>query len=411
MTDFVSLGVLTHYVPVEKVEEVLRETGRQSQRQRQLPARVMVYYILALALYMEVSYGEVLRCLLEGLEWLGLPVQGYRRTTPAAISQARRRLGSEPLKRLYEELAGPVAQEKTQGTWYGRWRLVSIDGSCLDMADTQANEGYFGRPASPRGGKSGFPQLRFVVLAEIGTHVLFAARVGSYSTSEYELAQGVMGRLEPGMLCLSDRGFYGYELWQQASQTGSDLLWRVQKILRLPVRQVLSDGSYLSQVYSSETARRHDQGLWVRVIEYRLAGIDDGEPVYRLITTILDEKAAPAEELANLYHERWEIETTLDELKTHLLGRQIVLRSKTPELVLQEFYGLLLTHYAVRCVMHEAALKGGVDPDEVSFVHSVRVVKRKLPALVAAPPSAEVMASPSHLRGTSGGTSQLQPRP
>lgn len=382
-TDFVSLGMLSKYVPAQKVDEVLRETGRQSQRHRQLPAQVMVYYVLALALYMEVSYGEVLRCLLEGLEWLGFPTQAWRQTGRSSISQARQRLGPDPLRRLYEDLAGPIAEPETQGAWYRGWRVVSLDGSHLDIADTQANEAHFGRPASPRGGRSGFPQMRFVVLAETGTHVLFGAQAGGYRTSEYELAHKVITRLQPGMLCLADRGFYGYELWQKATQTGADLLWRVQKSLRLPVLKVLSDGSYLSQIYASEKARRHNQGLWVRIIKYRIEGVDE---IYRLITTLLDHESAPAEELAKLYHERWEIENAFDELKTHLRGRQVVLRSKTPSLVEQEFYGLLLTHYALRRVMHEAALKGRADPDDISFVHTIRVIRRKLPLLVSSPP-------------------------
>jgi hypothetical protein len=382
-TDFVSLGMLSKYVPAKKVEEVLRETGRQSQRHRQLPAQVMVYYVLALALYMEVSYGEVLRCLLEGLEWLGFSTQGLRQTGRSSISQARQRLGPEPLRRLYEDLAGPIAEPETQGAWYRRWRVVSLDGSSLDVADTEANEAHFGRPASPRGGRSGFPQMRFVVLAETGTHVLFGAQAGGYRTSEYELAHKVIFRLQAGMLCLADRGFYGYELWQKATQTGADLLWRVQKSLRLPVLKALPDGSSLSQLYASEKERRRNQGLWVRVIEYRIEGVDE---TYRLITTLLDPESAPAEELAKLYHERWEIENAFDELKTHLRGRQVVLRSKMPSLVEQEFYGLLLTHYALRRVMHEAALKGKTDPDEVSFVHTIRVIRRKLPLLVSSPP-------------------------
>jgi|SRR5690349_175182 len=382
-TDFVSLGVLGKYVPIEKIEEVLRETGRQSQRHRQLPASLMVYYVLALALYMEVSYGEVLRCLLEGLEWLGFSTRGLRQTGRSSISQARQRLGPEPLRRLYEDLAVPIAEPETQGAWYRHWRLVSLDGSSLDAADTEANVAYFGRPASPRGGQSGFPQMRFVVLAETGTHVLFGAKLGTYRTSEYELAQQVICRLQPGMLCLADRGFYGYELWQKTLETGADLLWRVQKTLRLPVFHALPDGSYLSQLYASKKERLCNQGLCVRVIEYQIEGIDER---YRLITTLLDPEAAPAGELAKLYHERWEIETAFDELKTHLRGRQVVLRSKTPGLVEQEFYGLLLTHFALRRLMHEAALKGRADPDEVSFVHTIRVVRRKLPLVVSSPP-------------------------
>lgn len=393
VTDYISLGAVAGKVPMERVQEVLKREGRQSQRQRQLPAHVMVYYVIALALYMEVSYGEVLRCLVEGLEWIGLPVQRIRRTGPSGISQARSRLGVAPLKRLYEELVEPVAVEQTRGAWYRGWRLISLDGSTFDVADEKVNDEAFGRPGAARG-VSGFPQLRFVSLVECGTHVLFGAQQGPYRTSEIELARSVLGRLRPGMLCLADRNFYSFALWSQAAATGAELVWRMKANAVLPCVERLEDGSYLSKIYPSEKDRRHDRhALWVRVIEYRLEGLPDAEPLYRLLTTILLPNVAPARELAALYHERWEIETSLDELKTHLRGRRIVLRSKTPELVRQEFYGLLLAHYAVRGLMHEAALQAELDPDELSFVHAVRVIKRKILTAGSFPPSGESVPS------------------
>lgn len=411
LADLIGVGVLTKYVPPERVDQVLTDTDRQSQRQRQLPARLMVYYVLALALYMEVSYGEVLRCLVEGLEWLGSPIHRLRCSARSSISQARQRLGSEPLKRLYETEVGPIATETTRGAWYRRWKLVSLDGSTLDVADTVDNEATFGRPDGGRG-KSGFPQLRFVTLVENGTHVLFGAQVEGYKAAEPTLARQVISELWPDMLCLADRGFFGYALWQEATQTGAALLWRVKKDLRLPIRQRLDDGSYLSQIYASEKDRRHDRnGLWVRVIEYRLEGIPGAEPLYRLVSNILEPSAAPATELAALYHERWEIENALDELKTHLRGPRIVLRSKTPELVRQEFYGLLLAHYAVRSLMHEAALKGKADPDELSFVHAVRVVKRKLLSVLSVPPSGSPEGSRRRAHRDPGSPGRLQSRP
>ena len=202
--------------------------------------------------------------------------------------------------------------------------------------------------------------------------------------------QEVLKALEPGMLCLADRNFLGYELWNQAQATGADLLWRGKKNLRLEREKIFPDGSYRSRIYPSDRDRRKKtKGIPVRVIEYRLEGVPDTEPLYRLVTTILDPKKAPAEQLAALYHERWEIETAFDELKTHLRGAQIVLRSKTPNLVKQEFYGLLMAHFAIRGLMHEAALKAGEEPDRLSFIHAVRVVRRKLPFYGAIPPSAE----------------------
>jgi hypothetical protein len=393
VTDYISLGAVAGKVPIERVQDVLRREGRQSQRQRQLPAHVMVYYVIALALYMEVSYGEVLRCLLEGLEWIGLPVERIRRTGPSGISQARSRLGVEPLKRLYDEVVEPIAVEQTRGAWYRGWRLVSLDGSTLDVADEKVNDEAFGRPGAARGA-SGYPQVRFAALVECGTHVLFGAQEGPYGTSEIELARSVLKRLRPGMLCLADRNFYSFALWRQAAATGAELVWRMKRNAVLPCVERLEDGSYLSKIYPSDKDRRKDRhAVLVRVIEYRLEGLPDAEPLYRLLTTILSPTVAPARELAALYHERWEIETSLDELKTHLRGRRIVLRSKTPELVRQEFYGLLLAHYAVRGLMHEAALQAELDPDELSFVHAVRVIKRKILTAGSFPPSGEPVPS------------------
>src|SRR6266568_2483045 len=227
-------------------------------------------------------------------------------------------------------------------------------------------------------------------LVENGTHVLFGTRMSGYGDGEITLAHKVLPSLKKGMLCLADRNFFGFDLWKKARATGADLLWRVKKNLRLPREKRLSDGSYLSTIYRSDKDRRRgSNGIRVRVIEYTLEGVAGAEPIYRLVTSILDPGQAPAQELAALYHERWEIETSLDELKTHLRGSKIVLRSKTPDLVRQEFYGLMMTHFAVRGLMHEAALKAREDPDRLSFLHAVRVVRRKLSHFVAIPPSAE----------------------
>lgn len=389
ITDYISLGVITKFFPLEKVRGILTETKRASVRERDLPAHIVVYYVIALALYMRSSYREVLRCLLEGVQWLLDPSATVKVAGKSGISQARSRLGAEPLRRLYADLVGPIAEKRTKGAWYRDWRLVSLDGSWLDVADTQENQKAFGRPGASRG-ESAFPKIRFVALLENGTHVLWAAQPGPFATDELTLAREVVSALRPGMLCLADRFFPGYDLWQRAANTGADLLWRVRQSARLDVDQRLPDGSYLSRIYASTSDRRNRRnGIVVRVIDYRLDNVPGAEPVYRLITTILDPKQAPAKELAALYHERWEIETSLDELKTHLRGAQIVLRSKTPELVEQEFWGLLLAHFAIRGLMHEAALKADEDPDRLSFLHSVRVVQRRMARYAALPPSAQ----------------------
>jgi hypothetical protein len=367
---------------------VLAATGKASQRERDLPAHVVVYYAIALALYMQSSYREVLRCLLEGVQWLLDPSVTLKVAGNSGISQARTRLGWEPLAQLHDAVVKPIAVAATKGAWYRGLRLVSVDGSTLEVADETANDAAFGRPAASRG-VSAFPQLRFVSLVENGTHVLFGTRLGRYTTGEITLAKAVLSALCKGMLCLADRNFFGFTLWVQARSTGADLLWRIKTNARLPREQPLADGSYLSRIYPSQSARRHQRnGVTVRVIEYRLQGVTDAEPIYRLLTSLLDPAQAPAAELAALYHQRREIETALAELKTHLRGAKIVLRSKTPDLVRQEFYGLMMAHFAVRGLMHEAALKADTDPDQLSFLHAVRVVRRKLAAFHAIPPSA-----------------------
>jgi hypothetical protein len=388
ITDYISLGVVAKTFPASKVHAALTATGRASVRQRDLPAHVMVYYAIALALFMQVSYREVLRCLLEGLLWLHDPSMRIKVAGKSGISQARTRLGWEPMRHLHDDVVHPIAVPTTRGAWYGPWRLVSLDGSTLDVADEAANEAAFGRPGSSRG-SSAYPQIRFVALVENGTHVLFGSRMAGCGTSEISLTKVVLASLQPGMLCLADRNFFGFELWTMARDTGADLVWRIKKNLRLPCEKRLSDGSYLSHIYPSERDRRHKtNGVKVRVVDYCLDGVAGAEPIYRLLTTILDPDTAPARELAALYHERWEIETALDELKTHLRGARIVLRSKTPDLVRQEFYGLIMAHFAIRGVMHEAALKADEDPDRLSFVHAVRVIRRKLAGFSAIPPSA-----------------------
>jgi hypothetical protein len=389
ITDYISLGVITKTFPLSVIGPVLSKTGTASVRQRDLPAQVVVYYVIALALYMQSSYREVLRCLLEAVQWLSDPSVGVRVAGKSGISQARTRLGWEPLRQLHDELVKPVAVRSTRGAWYRSWRLVSLDGSTLDVADQKANEDAFTRPGASRG-SSAYPQIRFVSLVENGTHVLFGSQMDSYRTGEITLAKAVLPRIRSGMLCLADRNFFGFELWQLARGTGADLLWRMKKNMRMACEKRLPDGSYLSHVYPSERDRRHKtNGIVLRVIDYRLEGIEGSEPIYRLATTILDAAKAPAGELAALYHQRWEIETAFDELKTHLRGAQIVLRSKTPDLVRQEFYGLLMAHFAIRGLMHEAALKANEDPDRLSFLHAVRVIRRKMAVYGAIPPSAE----------------------
>jgi len=305
LSDHVTLGVLTATVPAGMIDAVLGETGRQSRRQRQLPARLVVYYVMALALYAQASYGEVLRCLLEGVRWLRLRGADVALADKSAITKARARLGAEPLKALFARVASPLAAADTPGAWYQGRRLVSLDGTTIDLPDTPALEQRFGRPPASRG-ESSFPQLRLLTLTETGTHAIFAVAVDRYEASEVRLAPELLQHLTPGMLCLADRAFVGFELWRTATATGADLLWRLRRNQVLPCRERLPDGSYLSHLYASPKHRRHDQdGVTVRVIDYALDGVPGAEPLYRLVTTLLEPDTAPATELAALYHERW----------------------------------------------------------------------------------------------------------
>jgi hypothetical protein len=382
----ISTGVLASVCPRPLIDEVLEETGRGSQRNRLLPAPAVVYYVMALALWREAPLEEVLRVVCEGLQWLGGGQADAVQASKSAISQARTRLGPEVMQRLAQRVLRPLAEPGAPGAWYRGLRVMALDGSCMDVADERANAEFFGYPTANRG-QSAFPQARLLGLVECGTHAIVAADIAAYARSEKAMAAQLLpGWLHKDMLVMADRGFYSFKLWAMACDSGAALLWRVSSTLKLTAQQVLPDGSYLSTVFDSEdSARRH--GRTVRVIEYILA--DSAVPTqdsYRLVTTLLDAEAAPGQELAALYHERWEIEGVFDEFKTHLRASSTVLRSKTPDLVQQELWGLLLAHFAVRQLMAQAAWQRQLDPDRLSFTHAVRVIKRKLPQAAAVPP-------------------------
>jgi len=384
----ISAGVLASVCPRPLIEQVLADTGRASQRERLLPAPAVVYYVMALALWREAPLEEVLRVVCEGLQWLQGDDGGAVQASKSAISQARTRLGADVMRRLADQVLRPVAVPGAAGAWYRQMRLMALDGSSLDVADEQANAEFFGYPAVGRG-QSAFPQARLLGLVECGTHVVTAAEIAPYNHSEQTMAARLLpAKLTPEMLVLADRNFYAFKLWRSACATGAKLLWRVRSTHKLPVRQMLPDGSYLSAVCDSrERHRRPRQEQTVRVIDYTLEGSATAvQDSYRLVTNLLVPEQAPALELAALYHQRWEIEGVFDEFKTHLRANSTVLRSKTPELVHQELWGLLLAHFAIRQLMAQAAWQRGLDPDRLSFVHAVRVVKRKMPQAAAVPP-------------------------
>ena len=382
----ISAGVLASVCPRTLIEEVLAETGKGSQRERLLPAPAVVYYVMALALWREAPLEEVLRVVCEGLQWLSGGKAGAVQASKSAISQARTRLGSEVMFELAQRVLRPLAPPAAPGAWYRGLRVMAVDGSGMDVADETANAEYFGYPAASRG-QSAFPQARLLGLVECGTHAVVAAAIAPYNRSEVAMAIELLpAKLKPDMLVLADRNFYSFKLWQAACATGAKLTWRVKSTLGLPVQQLLDDGSYLSTVFDS-TDRARKSGQTVRVIDYTLH--DSATPAqdsYRLVTNLLEPDAAPALELAALYHERWEIESVFDEFKTHLRSNSTVLRSKTPDLVQQELWGLLLAHFAIRQLMTQAAWPRQLDPDRLSFTHAVRVIKRKMPQAAAIPP-------------------------
>lgn len=376
-----TVGLLSKIIPISKVDKVLTQNKKHSQRERQLPAEFLVYFIIALSLYMPRCLRAVLREVMEGLRYLKCICCGLDIATKGAISKARTRLGWRVMQSLFDEVAHPMAVENTKGAWYRSWRLMGIDGTTLALQHTLDNEQAFGIP-SGQNGEGAFPMVRVLSLVETGTHAVVAAALGGYETSEMELAEGLLPKLEKGMLLLEDRGFVGYGWWKSVTSTGADVLCRVRKNMVLPCLRRFDDGSYLSVLRPPKGVDGED--ISVRVIEYKLNGIPGAEPLYRVITSILDPLEAPAEELASLYHERWETEGLFDEFKTHIRGgSQVVLRSKKPDLVRQEVYGLLLAHYVVRTVMHDAALSADSDPDRISFTHCVEVVRRRLPQAVA----------------------------
>ena len=394
LSDYLSASLLARVVPAEVVHDVLNAHGRNSQRLRSFPAVVGVYYCIALSLYPEAAYEEVFAAVSQGLAWAA-GAKEPARVSKVAISVARSKIGAAPLQDLVSRCCVPMAEARFHPeAFYRGYRLVAMDGSNFELPDEPDNEAYFGRPGS-RTGVAGYPQAQCAVLAECITHAILAANVGPYRSGEWEICKPLLSALRPGMLCLADRGFNGYEHWQQTRQTGAQLLWRCSINRVLPRQQELSDGSYLSVIVPSGVprAQAREKAIVVRVIEYALPGLADAQTRYRLLTTLLDPAEAPALELAALYHERWQVEAVFDELKTHLLKSRRVMRSKTPELVRQEFYGWVLAHYAVRWLLHQGATRHRMPHKELSFTSHVQLLRREQPLSGAFPPRAAEIAA------------------
>lgn len=395
LTDHVGIGVMTRVVSRDLVDEVLNYTGKNEKRSRLLPARVVVYYVLALTLFYGDAYEEVLRKLVNGLRFLRSWRTEWAVPSTGAISKARVRLGVEPLKELFFRLAVPIAAPGTRGAWYRDRRIMAIDGVVLDVPDTDENVARFEKKGH-KNGVSAFPQVRIVGLVECGTHAMIAAELDSWRVYERELTEPLLDHFEPNMLVLADRGFFSYDLWQHASETGAALVWRVMKSIRLPVLEEYPDGSYRSELLPKQLKTDLNRGkkrrvpdgvrIPVRVVEYRI-GNRKSPDVIRLVTTLLNHEEAPAKELAALYAERWEFEIGLDEIETHQIANYRVLRSKKPDLVEQEIWGLLITHYVIRHLMHQAADDIDIDEDRLSFIRSLRVVRRSIANGADFPPS------------------------
>ena len=389
LSDYLSASLLARVVPAELVHTVLNDHGCNTRRVRSFPAVAGVYYCMALSLYPEAAYGEVFAVVAQGLAWATGAAEPAR-VAKSSISALRSRIGAAPLGELLRRCCVPLAEPQAHPqAFYAGLRLVAIDGSNFELPDESDNVKHFGYPGS-RTGHAGYPQAQCAVLVECATHAIFAANLGPYRASEWEICEPLLKALRPGMLCLAERGFNGYEYWRQAQATGAQLLWRCAINRQLPVHQALDDGSYLSAIYPPGKGRRAGsaEAIPVRVIEYALPGLPDAQPRYRLLTTLLDPLAAPALELATLYHVRWQVEAVFDELKTHLRQCRRVLRSKTAELVRQEFYGWVLAHYAVRWLLHQGASRHRTPHAELSFTGHVQLLRRAQPRSGAFSPRA-----------------------
>jgi hypothetical protein len=396
LTDLISLGVLASVVPRDVVDAAVNVRGRSARRSDgKLPPHVMVYYVMALALFAHDDYEEVMVRLTETLESWDCWDRRWSVPTSGGITQARVRLGSGPMLEVFEQVAVPVADEMTAGAWLGPWRLMAIDGFEWDVPDAPANAEEFGYAgAGPNA--SAFPRARVITISECASHAVIAARVGDMRTGEQTLARQLYTGLEPDWLLIADRNFYGFADWNAARAGGTQLLWRVSASVTLPVLEVHPDGSYSSMIIHRgvvkgararliEAARRGEdldptQAVRIRVIEYTVPdreGTRAPETIV-LITTITDPAQTPAETLAQAYHQRWEHETGNNQLKTHLRGPATILRSHKPDTVRQEIYGYLLTHYAISALICRAATEANIDPDRVKFLRTVRIIRRRV---------------------------------
>jgi hypothetical protein len=400
LTDWISLGVLASWIPADAVDDAIEVTGKKAQRRGgKLPPRVVAYLVMALALFADDDCEGVAARLAGTLaDWGGWEESWDRVPTSGGIAQARQRLGSEPLRELFSQVAGPVATAETAGAFLGRWRLMSIDGMAWDVPDTTANAAAFGYPRAGKDGSPGaFPKAQVVTVSECASHAAVLAAIGPYASKgagERALARRLYPKLDQDWLLIADRGFYDWRDWCTAAGTGAALLWRFRSDIRLPVLEILPDGSYRSVLVTPKAKAAARQELveaaragadldeararHVRVIEYEVPDRDGDDELIALVTTITDLREAPAAALAAAYHERWEHETGNAQLKTFLRGPGRVLRPESPDMAEQEIWGYLLTHYAISALVCTAATSAGIDPDRVKFKRTIRAVRRRV---------------------------------
>lgn len=393
LADHIGLGVLSARFHRDLIEEVINRTGCREKRSRRLPAHVVIRYVIAMGLYAQESAEEVMRRLVGSLRTMGSWSDDWQVPTASAITQARQRLGVAPVKELFARAAVPVAGSGTKGAWLAGRRLMAIDGTSFDVADTPANVERFGRMGSGAN-VSAYPKVQVTAVIECGSRAVVAAVLGPCSLGERTQAGELTGVVEPGMLLLADSGFYSFELFNRFAATGADLAWRVGASVSVELVRWLSDGSYLALIYRpglSAQRRRHlartvtdggevpaDTARLVRVVDYTVPDRNPDGELITVITTILDPHEVPAMDLATAYHDRWEEESALKEIKSDLRGRGEVLRSKTPDLVEQQMWGLLMAHYAIRALLVDAADEAGYDPDRLSFIRGLRLVRRQV---------------------------------
>lgn len=376
LTHKISLAFMSKSYDKGLIDEAISLFDKKEQRVRLLPSHVVFYYVLALMMYPGVAAKEVLAILLDNFS-LGKDFCDGKVPVKSAITKARKRLGFEPLEHIYQDQVRPIATKKSKGSFYKNLRLVAIDGTVINLPDSKENVVHFKKDQK----LSPLPQARMVCLAEVGTHILFNAKIASVKDGEATLAKEVLKNLSKEMFCLADRNFFGYGCWKTANQTGASLLWRIKHNMKLPVIKRLKDGSYKSR-YTYKAKGKKAEFFDLRVVEILGKSLDSTtgqlkEEIYRFVTNVLDPELLPAKDFMKLYMSRWEIETSFKELKVIMPNYSSMIRAKLPELVYQEIYALLLVHYAIRSLMHESALKEDIDPDELSFIHSFSIIKRK----------------------------------